>query len=228
MSAAREFSRRAAESARRADSKETAAVWQANAAAREAELGNALLARQGVTAALALSSGRDVKVQAALTLARIGDVAQARALVEDLQKNYPTNTLLKFYWLPSINAAIEINRGNGSRALGLLEPTAAYELAGNMQLYPAYLRGQAYLLANNGTAAAAEFQKLVDHKGIVLNFVTGSLVHLQIGRAYALAGDTAKAQAAYRSFFSLWKDADPSLPILKESKAEYAKLQAGK
>jgi len=228
MSKAREFSRRAVDSATRADSKETAAVWQANAAAREAELGNVLLARQGVAAALALSSGRDVKVQAALALARIGDVAQARALVENLQKSYPTYTLLKVYWLPSINAAIEINRGNGSRALDLLEATAPYELAGNMPLHPAYLRGQAYLLANNGTAAAAEFQKLVDHKGIVQNFVTGSLVHLQIGRAYALAGDTAKAQAAYQTFFSLWKDAEPTLPILKQAKAEYAKLQAGK
>jgi len=228
LSKAREFSRRAVDSARHADSKETAAVWQANAAAREAELGNMLLARQGVTAALALSSGRDVKVQAALALARIGDVAPARALVDDLQKNYPTYTLLKFYWLPSINAAIEINQGNGSRALDLLEATAPYDLAGNMPLYPAYLRGQAYLLTNNGTAAAAEFQKLVDHKGIVQNFVTGSLVHLQIGRAYALAGDAAKAQAAYQTFFSLWKDADPSLPILKQAKAEYAKLPAGK
>jgi len=228
MSKAREFSRRAVDSARQADSKETAALWQANAATREAELGNTLLARQGVTAALALSSGRDVKVQAALALARIGDVAQARALVEDLQKNYPTYTLLKFYWLPSINAAIEINRGNGARALELLEAAAPYELAGNMPLYPAYLRGQAYLLTGNGTAAAAEFQKLVDHQGIVQNFVTGSLVHLQIGRAYARAGDTAKAQAAYQNFFSLWKDADPGIPIMKQAKAEYAKLQAAK
>lgn len=225
MSKAREFSRRAVDSARHADSKETAALWQANAATREAELGNAPLARQGVAAALALSSGRDVKVQAALALARIGDVAQARPLVEDLQKNYPNNTLLKFYSLPSINAAIEINRGNPSRALELLVAAAPYELAGNMQMYSAYLRGQAYLLTNNGTAAAAEFQKLVDHKGIVQNFVTGSLVYLQIGRAYALTGDTAKAKAAYQNFFSLWKDAEPGVPILKQAKAEYAKLR---
>jgi len=224
MSKAREFSRKAVDSAVHADSKETAAVWQANAATREAELGNAVLARQGVAEALALSSGRDVLVQAALALARIGDVARARALVENLQKSYPTNTLLNFYWLPSINAAIEINRGNGSRALELLEPTTPYELAGNMPLYPAYLRGQAYLQANNGPAAAAEFQKLVDHPGIVQNFVTGSLADLQIGRSYTLAGDSARAKAAYQHFFSLWKDADPGVPLLKQAQAEYAKL----
>ena len=225
MSKARELSRRAVDSAGHADSKETAAAWQAEAALREAELGNAPLARQGVTAALALSSGRDVKGQAALTLARVGDVSRAKALVEELQKSYPTNTLLKFYWLPSINAAIEINRGNATRAIASLEAAAPYELAGGLPLYPAYLRGQAYLLANNGTAAAAEFQKMLDHKGIVQNFVTGSLAHLQVGRAYAMAGDTVKAKAAYQDFFSLWKDADPGISCLKQAKAEYAKLQ---
>jgi len=146
--------------------------------------------------------------------------------------SYPTNTILKLYWLPTINAAIELSRGNSSQALVYLEAAAPYELGSppplqEGTLYPAYLRGQAYLLAHNGTAAAAEFQKLVDHRGIVLNFVTGSLAHLQIGRAYAIAGDPAKAKAAYQDFFSLWKDADPDpdIPILKEAKAEYAKLQ---
>lgn len=225
MSNARELSRRAEESARHADSKETAALWQANAATREAELGNSLLARQGVRTALALSSGRDVKVQAALALARIGDVAQARVLVEELEKSYPTNTLLKFYWLPCIKAAIEINRGNGLSALGLLEVAAPYELAGNMPLYPAYLRGEAYLLLKNGTGAAAEFQKLVVHKGIVQNFITGSLVLLQNGRAYELAGDSAQAKTAYQEFFTLWKDADPNIPILMKAQSEFAKLQ---
>jgi DNA-binding winged helix-turn-helix (wHTH) protein/tetratricopeptide (TPR) repeat protein len=225
MSKARDFSRRAVDSAVRADSKETAAVWQANAATREAELGNTVSARKGATAALALSSGRDAKVQAALALARIGDVSQAKALVEELQKSYPTNALLKFYWLPSINAAIELNKGNASRAVALLEAAAPYELAGGLTLYPAYLRGQAYLQAHDEAAAVAEFQKLVDHKSIVLNFLTGSLAHLQIGRAYAMAGDTAKAKVAYQDFFSLWKDADPDTSVLKQAKAEYAKLQ---
>ena len=230
MSKARDFSRRAVDSAVRADSKETAAFWQVNAALREAELGNIASARQGVTAALALSPGRDVKVAAALTLARIGDAPRAKGLATELEKNYPTNTILKLYWLPTINAAIELSRANSSQALVYLEAAAPYELGGppplqEGTLYPAYLRGQAYLLAHNGTAAAAEFQKLIDHRGIVLNFVTGALAHLQIGRAYAMAGDTAKAKAAYQDFFNIWKDADPDIPILQQTKAEYAKLQ---
>jgi serine/threonine protein kinase/tetratricopeptide (TPR) repeat protein len=229
MSKARDFSRRAVDSAVRAGSKETAALWKVNAALREAELGNAAFAKQGVAAALALSPGRDVEIVTALTLARIGDTPRAAASAEELEKSYPTNTLLKVYWLPTINAAIEISKRNASQALADLEPAAPYELGEGVafinNLYPAYVRGQAYLLAHNGTAAAAQFQKLLDHRGIVVNFVTGSLAHLQIGRAYAMAGDTAKAKAAYQDFFTLWKDADPDIPILKQAKAEYAKLQ---
>ncbi len=230
LNKAQDFSRRAVDSAVRADAKETAALWQVNAALREAELGNTASARQGVTAALALAPGRDVKVFAALTLARIGDALRAKALTEELEKSYPTNTLLKLYWLPTINAAIELSKGNSSQAVVLLEAAAPYELGipPPLQvgtLYPAYLRGQAYLLAHNGTAAAAEFQKLLNHRGVVVNFVTGTLAHLQIGRAYAMAGDTAKAKAAYKDFLTLWKDADPDIPIYRQAKAEYAKLK---
>jgi serine/threonine protein kinase/tetratricopeptide (TPR) repeat protein len=229
MTKARYFSRRAVDSAVRADSKETAASWQVNAALREAELGNTAFAKQGVAAALALSQGRDVKVLAALTLARIGDVPRAKALAEELEKSYPTHTLLRVYWLPTLNAVTEISKGNSSQALVDLEAAAPYELGqpGTFinYLYPAYVRGQAYLLAHNGAAAAAEFHKLLDHRGIVLNFVTASLAHLQLGRAYAVAGDTAKAKSAYQDFLTLWKDADPDTPVLKEAKAEYAKLQ---
>jgi len=221
---AREFSRRAVDSAVRADSKETAASWQVNAALREAELGNTAAAKRVVTAALALSPGRDVKVQAALTLARVGEVSRAKTLVEQLEKSYPTNTLLRLYWLPTLNAAIELSRDNSSQALLSSEAAAPYELAGGLPLYPAYVRGQAYLLSHNGTAAAAEFQKLLDHRGTVQNFVTGSLAHLQIGRAYVMSGDTTKAKAAYQDFLTLWKDADSDIPILKEAKAEYARL----
>ena len=226
---ARDFSRRAVDSAVRADSEEIAAFWQLNAALREAELGNIASARRGVTAALALSPGRDAKVVAALTLARIGDLPRAKALAEELEKSYPTNTFLKLYWLPTINASIAISKGNSSQALVDLEAAAPYELGGAATfisyLYPAYVRGQAYLLAHNGNDATTEFQKVLDHRGIVVNFVTGSLAHLQIGRAYALGGDTAKAEAAYQDFLTLWKDADPDIPILKQAKAEYAKLQ---
>jgi ATP/maltotriose-dependent transcriptional regulator MalT len=229
MTKARDFSRRATDSAVRADAKETAAFWQINAALREAELGNAALARQGVAAALKISQGRDVKIMSALALARTGDVARAGALAEELEKSNPTNTLLKAYWLPTIHAAGEIAKRNSSQAITDLEPAVSYELGVAFTsinyLYPAYVRGQAYLLAHNSSAAAAEFQKLLDHRGMVTNFVTGALAHLQIGRAYAMAGDMAKAKAAYQDFFTLWKDADSDIPILKQAKAEYAKLQ---
>lgn len=229
MTKARDYSRRAVDSAVRGDSKEKAALWQVNAALREAELGNDRTARQEVAKALALSPGRDVKVIAALALARTGDASRAEALCKEMEKTYPTNTLMKFYWLPSLRAAIEIRNNKPSRALLGLEPTATYELGladGYINyLYPAYLRGQAYLLMHNGAAAATEFQKLLDHQGIVQNFVTGSLANLQMGRAYALSGDTAKAKPAYQTFLNLWKDADPDVPILKQAKAEFAKLQ---
>jgi len=229
MSKARDFSRRAVDSALRADSKETAALWQANAALREAELGNAAAAKQGVSAALAILPGRDVTVISALTLARAGDTTRAKALVKELEKGYPNNTLLKLYWLPTINGMIDVSEGKGSQATLDLEPALPYETGQSgltiNYVYPAYVRGQAYLAVHNGPAAAAEFQKLLNSRGIVGNYLTGALAHLQIGRAYALTGDSAKAKAAYQEFFQLWKDANPDIPILKEARAEFAKLQ---
>jgi hypothetical protein len=159
-------------SAVRAQSKETAALWQVNSALREAGLCNATPAKQGVMSALGLSAGRDVELIAAFTLARAGDT-RAKAMALELEKNYPTDTLMKLYWLPAINASIELNRGNASQALKDLEIARPYELGGAgtiiNYIYPAYLRGRAYLLAHNANAAAGEFQKLVDHRGIVLN-----------------------------------------------------------
>jgi tetratricopeptide (TPR) repeat protein len=229
LSKARDFSRRAVDSAVRDDAKETAASWQVNAALREAETGEASEARQAVNAALALAPGRDVETLAALAFARAGDISRAKDLVKELEKSYPSNTMLKLYWLPTIKAAIEVNKGNTAQAKLFLDAAAPYELgSGGMfinYLYPAYLRGQAYLVVHNGSAAASEFQKLLDHRGIVVNFVLGALAHLQLGRAYAMSGDTAKAKTAYQDFLTLWKDADPDIPILKEAKAEYAKLQ---
>jgi len=227
---ARDFSRQAVESAVRADSKEIAALWKAGAALREAELGEISSARQGAKAALGLSSGRDVKTVAALTLARIGDASQARALADELRRDYPNNSLNKLYWLPTINAAIQLQANHSAAALMELETAAPYELGDpppmvTGTLYPAYLRGQAYLLAKNGSAAVAEFEKLLDHRGIVLNFVTGALARLQLGRAYARSSDSAKAKIAYQDFLTLWKDADSDIPILKQAKAEYARLQ---
>jgi eukaryotic-like serine/threonine-protein kinase len=225
---ARDSSRRAVESALRADSKETAGLWRAVAGLREAEFGNPTGAKQNVDAALSLSSGRDVQLLAALTLARAGDTANAKRLVERLEKTGSTNTLLKFYSLPTIEAAIEISENNPSQAVLDLEVAMPYELGGTLTfpyLYPAWVRGQAYLAARNGTAAAAEFKKLIDHPGIILNQPIGPLAHLQLGRAYALTGDAGKARAAYENFFRLWKDADADIPILVAAKAEYAKLQ---
>jgi serine/threonine protein kinase/Flp pilus assembly protein TadD len=226
---AQDYSRRAVESAVRADSKETAALWRAAAGLREAEFGNPAAARQNVHAALSLSSGRNIKLLAALTLARAGDATNAKRLVEQLklEQTASSNTMLKFYCLPTIDAAIEVSKSNPSQAILDLEAAMPYELGGPLMfayLYPAWIRGQAYLAANNGTAAAVEFKKLIDHPGIALNQPTASLAHLQLGRAYALAGDASKARAAYRDFFMLWKDADPGIPILFAAKVEYTKL----
>jgi len=223
---AREFTRQAVESAQRNDAKEVAAGYEANAALREAEFGNLAEARLQAAAALALfPDGLGVRLRAATAFALTGDTSHAQRLVDQLNSDFPLATLVQGYWLPTIRAIIELGHGNAAKALGFLQTTSPYELGEQARLLPAYVRGQAYLLAHNGPAAAAEFQKMLDHKGIVQNFVTGSLAHLQLGRAYAMAGDTAKAKSAYQDFFALWKDADPDIPILKEAKAEYAKLQ---
>jgi len=227
---ARDFSRRAVDAAVRADSKEEAAVWQVNAALREAEFGNLAIAKQDVSAALTLSPGRDIEILGALALARSGETARAKTMMGELEKGYPSQTILKVYWLPSIRAAIELNTNNSAQALVDLEAAAPYELGEPSPfqlgtLYPAYIRGLAQLMAHNGPAAAAEFQKVIDHRGIVMNFVTGEMARLGLARAYALSGDSAKAKSAYQDFLALWKDADPDIPILKAAKAEYAKLQ---
>ncbi len=227
---ARDLARRAADSAMRSDAKETGAQWLAYQGLREVELGNVTAARQAVGRALALAPGRDVKVLSALTLARSGETAQSKTILEGLEKSQPTNTYLKVYWFPVIEASIAMAQQAPDRAIVALEPSLPYELgvppaASNGTMYPAYIRGLAYLAQKNGSAAATEFQKFLDHPGIIQNFLLGSLAHLQLGRAYALSGDTAKAKAAYNDFLTLWKDADPDIPILKEAKAEYAKLQ---
>ena len=230
LTKAREFSRRASESALRADSKETAALWQVNAALREAEFKNKEPAQRAAEAAVALAPGRDVQVLAALTEARAGNATKSEQLVQQLQNNDPSNTVLKLYWLPTIKAAQEISRGNSGQAVDILQAVVPYETGGPppfqmITLYPAYLRGQAYLAARQGSAAVTEFQKLIDHPGMVVNSSTGALAHLGLARAYALSGDTAKSKTAYQDFLALWKNADPDIPVLKEAKAEYEKLK---
>jgi serine/threonine protein kinase/predicted Zn-dependent protease len=230
LAKAREFSQRAIDSAKRADAKETAALWQVNAAMREAEFGNASSARLNAMAGLALVPGKDVRSLAALALARAGDAAQAQKLFDTLNKDFPQNTIVQGYWLPAIRAAMELNTKNAARAMEILKTAVPLELGQSQpfnvgMLYPVYLRGQAYLLARQGKEAAAEFQKMVDHRGIVLNFPLGALARLGLARSYALQGDSAKTRTAYLEFLNFWKDADPDIPILKQAKAEYAKLQ---
>ena len=226
MEKARDLSRRAVDSAVRADAKETGAAWLVSQALREAEVGNAPAARQDATRALALAPGRYVKVLAALALARGGETTQSKSMLDALRKAETTNTVLKLYWFPVIEAALALDQQKPDQAVTALEPALPYELGGGISvIYPAYLRGEAYLAQKNGPAAIGEFQKFYDHAGLVQNGVLGSLAHLQLARAYVLAGDSAKAKTYYKDFLSLWTDADPDVPVLKEAKAEYAKLQ---
>jgi Flp pilus assembly protein TadD len=227
---ARELTRRASDSAQRADEKETAAGYEAEAAVREALVGNMALAKQQAQAALALSTGRDVEAVAAIALGLAGDSAQATRLAEDLNKRFPEDTIVQLEYLPMIHAGASLGSGSFTKAVEALAPAAPYELGATGQtvsfaLYPVYLRGEAYVAAHQGGAAAAEFRKILDHPGVVQNEPIGALAHLGLARAYALSGDTAKSKSAYQDFLALWKDADPDIPILKQAKAEYAKLQ---
>jgi tetratricopeptide (TPR) repeat protein len=229
---AREFFRRAADSAERAGEKETAATYFALSGLLEALFGNAEEARPRATLAMRRSAGRDAQYGAALALAYAGDDARAQALTDDLGKRFPEDTIVQFNYLPTLRARLTVGKGNASEALESLRAATPYELGqttsgtyGWTALYPVFVRGEAYRAARQGSEAAAEFQKILDHRGVVLNEPIGALAHLQIGRAYAMQGDTAKAKVAYQDFLSLWKDADRDIPILKEAKAEYAKLQ---
>jgi len=230
FSKARGLTRRASDSAQRSDEKETAAGYEAVSAVREALVGNMSQAKQQAQAALALSNGRDVEDVSAIALGLAGDSAQATRLAADLAKGFPEDTIARFHYLPMIHAAAALQSGSATKATEALAPAAPYELGSPAQtlsfaLYSVYLRGQAYAAAHQGSAAVAEFQKILDHPSVVLNEPIGALAHLGLARAYSLSSDTAKAKSAYQDFFALWKDADPDIPILKEAKAEYAKLQ---
>ncbi|MGH9775283.1 MAG: protein kinase domain-containing protein [Candidatus Acidiferrales bacterium] len=221
---AREFSRRAVASAVNAEEKEVAASYEADAGIWEALLGNAAKARERVAAALRLSTGRDVQYAAALALALAGDAVRAQALADDLSKRFPEDTLVQTIYLPTLHAQLALDRKDPSKAVEALRTAAPYEL-GSTPLVPVYVRGEACLALHQGHEAASEFQKILDHRGIVANEPVGALAHLGLARAYAIAGDTAKSRAAYNDFFTLWKDADPDIPILKQARAEYANLR---
>ena len=229
---ARELSRQAVESARRSDEKEPAALWQTNAAIRAALFGNAEAARQNAAAAVALAPGNhDAEAQSALAYALAGDAAHAQSLTDDLAKRFPQHTVVQSVWVPTVRAQIETGRKNFAQSIELLQRAVPYDLgmpsgsAINSCLYPVYVRAEAYLSAQQGQLAAAEFQKILDHRGLVWNCATGALAHLGLARAYAIQGDNVKARAAYQGFLTLWKDADPDIPIIIAAKAEYAKLK---
>jgi tetratricopeptide (TPR) repeat protein len=244
VSKARELTKRAVNSAIRADSKENGAIWQAIAAQREAAYGNPAEARQSAAEALKLDpASQGVEVEAALAFAMAGDTARAESLVQDLGKRFPLDTQMQSLWLPAIQAQLALNKKNPAAALNAPQAASPIEL-GQIQfvaniscLHHVYVRGEAYLAAGQGSAAAAEFQKILDHSGIVWNCWTGAQARLGVARANALQAKTSqgadadaarvRALAAYKDFLALWKDADPDpdIPILKEAKAEYAKLQ---
>jgi tetratricopeptide (TPR) repeat protein len=239
---ARELSKRAVDSAVRADNKEEGAVWQAIAAQREAAYGNTTEARQLAAEALKLvPTSQGVESEAALAFAMAGDTARAESLAQDLGKRFPLDTQMQSLWLPAIQAQLALDKKNPASALNTPQAGSAIELgqisfvANISCLYPTYVRGEVYLAAGQGSAAAAEFQKIIDHSGIVWNCWTGALAHLGVARANALQAKTTqgadadlartRALAAYKVFLTLWKDADPDIPILKESRVEYARLQ---
>ena len=222
---ARELRRQAVASAARAEKTEKVARYEADAAIREALFGNPSEARQRAAAALAPSTGRDAVYVAALALALVGDGIRAQALADDLAKRFPEGTVVQFNYLPVLHALAALSRNDAPKAIEVLQTAAPFELGNVGYLYPIYVRGQAYLLNHQGKEAATELVKIIEHRGIVFNEPIGALAHLQIGRAYAMQGDTAKARAAYQDFLTLWKNADSDIPVLIAAKAEYAKLK---
>jgi eukaryotic-like serine/threonine-protein kinase len=204
---------------------EVAARYEADAALWEALFGNPAEARERAEDALDLSNSADVESLSALALSIGGDAVRVETLADDLSKRFPEHTIVQSYYLPTLRAQLALIRTDPSRAIETLQAAMPYELSDSGALYPIYVRGESYLAAHRGNKAAAEFQKILDHRGIVVNAPIGALAHLGLGRAYALSGDKTGAKIAYQDFLTLWKDADPDVPILKDAKAEYAKLQ---
>ena len=232
LRAAAEMSSRAVDLAQQAGQRERAATYKAGRAVWEAFSGNAPAAKRSAMAALELSKGRDVEYGAAFALALAGDFSRSQALAGDLEKRFPEDTSVRFNYLPALRGLAALGSHNPQKAIELLQAAAPYDFAVPAidfntffgGLYPVYVRGEAYLASHQGAAAVTEFQKVLDHPGLVFADPVGALVHLQLGRAYDLSGDKTKAEAAYQDFLMLWKDADPDVPLLKQAKAEYASL----
>jgi tetratricopeptide (TPR) repeat protein len=230
--AARKFFRKAVQVALNNHQKETAALWILDSALQEAEFGNVSQARKNVDEGLALASTRNVQMLAALALARVGDSDRSQKLGTQLEEQLPFNTELIDYWLPCARAAIELNLSRPNRALDLLERTKTYEFAfprpqvgGGGLLYPVWLRGLALLALGRGNEAAAEFRKILRHGNVIANSPIHALARLQLARANALSGDTSGQRASYQEFLSVWKEADPDLPVFRQATAESGKMK---
>jgi predicted Zn-dependent protease len=230
---ARSMSRRAADSARRTGQPERAALFEAEAAVREAFWGNALEARRSAASALELSQGKDVQYGAAFALALSGDSSRSQTLADQLEKRFPEDTSVRYSYLPELHALIALNHGEPGKALRALQDAVPYEMGWPTSvfvgsfgaLYPVYVRGNAYLAANQPAEATAEFLKILSNSGTVFSDpLIGAAARLQLARAYVLAGDKARTKSAYQDFFTHWNEADPDIPILKQAKAEFAKL----
>jgi predicted Zn-dependent protease len=230
---ARTTSRRAANLAEQAAHTERAALSETGAAVWEAFSGDALGAKSSAARAISLSNQREVQYGAAFALALVGDYARSTALANDLEDRFPEDTSVKFSYLPVLRAIVALKQGEPSKAIELLQISAPYDLGTQRSsihglfgaLYPIYVRGEAYLAARRGPEAVAEFQKILNHRGIVISDPVGAVARLELARAYVLSGDKRRAGQAYRDFLLLWKDADPDIPILKQANAEYSKLQ---
>ena len=225
MTKSRELARRAADSAIAAGQKETAANYLGLAAMRDALVGDPAKMREGAAATLALSKGRDVAPLAALAYAFANDLARAQFLADDLSKHFPQDTLVQSIYLPMIHAQIALDHGDPQKAVDLLAPYEKYDLAVSIPLVQMYIRAQSLLAPKKGPLAAAAFKKLLDNRNVNPNEIIPALAQLGLARAYGVSGDTARARTAYQDFLATWKDADPDLPILKQAKSEYAKLQ---
>jgi tetratricopeptide (TPR) repeat protein len=221
----REAYHQAIESAQRGKFEEGAAGIAARQGMMEAMFSNSLKAREAAQAAVAVNRSRFTLIFAGMAQSMAGDVRQATGTADELSKRFPTDAFVNSVWVPSIRGEIEINRGNPGKAIELLQAASPYEFGFFPRMLPTYVRGQAYLRARQGKEAAAEFQKVLDHRGSCQTSPQCALAHLQLARARALSGDATGARSAYQDFFAIWKDADPDIPILKKGKAEYAKLQ---
>jgi tetratricopeptide (TPR) repeat protein len=224
----RELSRRAVQSAQARGSSETAASYLANHAVWEAEIGNTAIAISDARSALAITSGKDVQVAAALALARAGDLSGAESLSHRLQTAYPQDTLLNLVWLPSIQAEIALRRHDPDRAIELLQRAVPYELGAQTPfqcMYPVFARGKSFLAARLGESATREFRRIIDHRGLVANCPLGALAYLGLARSLAQTGGVSESRIAYQDFFALWTGADSHIPILDRAKGEYENLK---